>query len=100
VKQVRISSSAEADLLNGFVFYERQQTGIGSYFLDSLFADIDSLALFAGLHPRHSTRLHRTRSKRFPFAIYYELVGDAVTVIAILDYRQDPGAIHSTLESR
>ena len=38
--QVRISRSAEGDLLDGFSFYERQQTGIGSYFLGSLNADI------------------------------------------------------------
>jgi hypothetical protein len=29
-------------------FYERQETGLGWYFLDSLFSDIDSLLLYAG----------------------------------------------------
>jgi plasmid stabilization system protein ParE len=100
VKQVRITSSAETDLLNGFAFYEHQQTGIGSYFLDSLFADIDSLALFAGIHPQHGHRLYRTHSKRFPFAIYYELIGDIAIVVAVLDYRQDPKVVHTVLESR
>ncbi len=41
--QVRISRSAEGDLLDGFSFYERQQSGIGSYFLDSLYVDIEVL---------------------------------------------------------
>jgi len=39
--QIRLSQSAETDLLNGFNFYERQQSGLGDYFLDSLCADID-----------------------------------------------------------
>lgn len=50
--QVRIARSAEADLLEGYVFYEKQQSGVGDYFLDSLYADIDSLALYAGIHPK------------------------------------------------
>ncbi len=50
VAQVRIARSAEADLLEGYVFYERQQAGVGDYFLDSVYADIDALALYAGIH--------------------------------------------------
>ena len=37
--RVEITRSAETDLLQGFAFYERQQAGIGDYFLDSLFAE-------------------------------------------------------------
>jgi hypothetical protein len=42
---ILLSRSAEQDLLAGHDFYEKQATGIGTYFLDSLFADIDSLVL-------------------------------------------------------
>lgn len=73
--QVRIAHSAETDLSQGFAFYEKQQPGVGEYFLDSLYADIDSLVLFGGIHPKPDGRLHRTLSKRFPFAIYYEVQG-------------------------
>jgi len=31
VAQVRIARSAEADLLEGYVFYDRQQAGVGDY---------------------------------------------------------------------
>ena len=43
--KIKISRSADRDLLAGFRFYERQNPGVGHYFLDSLFADIDSLVL-------------------------------------------------------
>jgi plasmid stabilization system protein ParE len=91
--QVRIARSAEADLLEGYVFYERQQAGVGDYFLDSLYADIDALALYAGIHPKPDGRLHRSLADRFPFAIYYELKGDLATVVAVLDCRQNPASI-------
>ena len=91
--QVRIARSAEADLLNGFAFYERQQAGVGGYFLDSVYADIDSLMLYAGLHPKPHVRLHRMLTRRFPFAIYYDLQGDSATVVAVLDCRKNPASI-------
>ena len=50
--KLRILSLAESDLLDGFRFYERQQLGIGTYFLDSLYSDIESLRLYAGIHRR------------------------------------------------
>lgn len=67
---VRIARSAETDPLEGYAFYEEQQAGVGEYFLDSLFAAIDVLTLFAGIHPKPIGNLHRTLAKRFPFVIY------------------------------
>ncbi|MDP2825912.1 MAG: type II toxin-antitoxin system RelE/ParE family toxin [Sulfuritalea sp.] len=95
--RVDVTRSAETDLLEGYAFYERQQPGIGDYFLDSLYADIDALMLFGGIHPKPDGRLHRTLSRRFPFAIYYELRGDIATVIAVLDCRQNPASITDRL---
>lgn len=96
--QIRITRSAETDPLEGFAFYERQQAGIGEYFLDSLFADIDALILFAGIHPKPDGRLHRTLAKRFPFAIYYDVQDDIATVVAVLDCRQNPASITERLQ--
>lgn len=48
---VEIIDPAKNDLADGFEFYERQRRGLGDYFLDSLFADIDSLILYAGVAP-------------------------------------------------
>ena len=41
--RVRIFDNAKLDLVDGFTFYEDQAGGVGHYFLNSLFADIDSL---------------------------------------------------------
>jgi plasmid stabilization system protein ParE len=96
--RVEITRSAETDLLQGAAFYERQQAGIGDYFLDSLFADIDALSLYGGIHPKPDGRLHRTLAKRFPFAIYYALREDIATVVAVLDCRQNPASITERLQ--
>ena len=95
--RVRILPSAQADLSEGFAFYEKQQQGLGAYFLDSLFADIDSLALYGGIH-RRVHGLHRQLGRTFPFAIYYEVNADAAEVWAVLDCRRDPKWIQRRLE--
>ena len=51
--KVEILDEAQEDLLDGFRFYECQSEGLGDYFLDSLFSDIDSLQIYAGIHSVH-----------------------------------------------
>ena len=47
---IKILPSAMDDLADGWGFYEQQSPGLGNYFGDSLFSDIDSLALYGGIH--------------------------------------------------
>lgn len=95
--RIRIFDSAKLDLVDGFHFYEAQASGVGQYFLDSLYSDIDSLGLYAGIHPKRSENFYWMLSKRFPYAIYYTMAEDLVSVHAILDCRQDPAGIEERL---
>ena len=81
--------SAKEDLAEGSAFYEDQEEGVGSYFLDSLFSDIDSLKIYAGIH-RKVFGYHRLLCKRFPYAVYYSVESETVLVRAVLDCRRDP----------
>ena len=94
--RIEILDEAQQDLIEGFRFYENQEIGVGSYFLDCLFSDIDSLILFAGIH-QIVYGYHRCLSKRFPFAIYYAVVGERVRVHAVLDCRRNPSWIRRRL---
>jgi hypothetical protein len=51
---VKVLPSAINDLADGWRFYEQQSPGLGNYFGDSLFSDIDSLALYGGIHRQTS----------------------------------------------
>ena len=95
--RIRIFDSAKLDLLDGFLFYEAQAIGVGHYFLDSLYSDIDSLTLYAGIHPKKLGSFHWMLSKRFPYAVYYSVADNLVSVHAILDCRQDPKRIEERL---
>lgn len=87
---IRILESAKRDLISGYQFYELQDKGLGTYFLDTLYSDIDSLLLYAGIHPVKFDHFYCMYSKRFPFAVYYTVDETTISIYAILDCRQDP----------
>lgn len=95
--KIRLLTVALGDLEAGRRFYERQQTGLGDYFLDSLFSDIDSLLLYAGIHQK-VFGYHRTLSRRFPYAIYYRIDGAEIQVWRVLDCRQSSASITERLK--
>jgi plasmid stabilization system protein ParE len=95
--RIDIVAEAKEDLISGFHFYEAQSPGLGSYFLDSVFSDIDSLLLYAGLH-RVVCGSHRLLARRFPFAIYYRIESETIRVRAVLDCRQHPSSTWQRLQ--
>jgi plasmid stabilization system protein ParE len=96
--KIKILTSAIKDLEEGRKFYEKQGEGLGDYFFDTLFSDIDSLAFFGGIH-RKVYGYHRLLSSRFPYAIYYKIEDKKnVTVWRILDCRKNPKKIEKALK--
>ncbi len=93
---IRILDEAQLDLEIASEFYELQSRGLGTYFLEHIFADIDSLILYAGNHYKQFG-YYRLLSKKFPYAIYYLLNGDCIDIYAVLDCRQNPSKIRAKL---
>lgn len=85
----RILPAAFGDLEDGRDFYNSQQSGVGTYFLNSIFADVESLRLYASIHGKRYG-YHRLLAVKFPYAIYYQVEGDEVIIYRILDCRSDP----------
>lgn len=94
--RITILQSAVEDLYAGRVFYEKQGEGVGAYFFDSLFSDIDSLVLYGDIHAETFDH-HRMLSRRFPYAVYYKMGGDVIVVHRVLDLRRNPRAIRDAL---
>jgi plasmid stabilization system protein ParE len=97
--KVRVLRSAFDDLAAGRAFYDRQEAGVGDYFFDSLFTEIDSLVLYGGIHPIRFG-FHRLLARRFPYAIYYRVIAGEAVVFRVLDCRRDPRWIQRTLAGK
>lgn len=95
--RLKILGAAMDDLYDGHRFYERQGSGLGAYFFECLFTDIDALHIHAGIHPLRFG-YHRMLSKRFPYAIYYATEQDEILVRRVLDTRRNPAHIQRALE--
>ena len=99
VREVVILREVADDLNDGKAFYDRRELGVGDYFWDSLFADIESLMIYAGIHCRKHG-LYRMLARRFPYAIYYEIADDIAYVVAVLPMRRHPSWIRGKLKGR
>lgn len=95
--RVQVLEEATADLADGFRFYERQADGLGDYFLDSLWSDIQSLRLYGGIHAIHNG-YHRFSPNVFLTPFTYHIEDGVVRVRAVLDCRRDPNWISEKLE--
>ena len=99
VNNILVLQEAAEDIIQGKQFYNRQQEGVGEYFRESLLADIESLRLYAGVHELHNAN-YRMLSKRFPYAIYYQIKQHTVYVIAILPMRRSPEGLKELIQDR
>ena len=93
---VRLLLEARLDILEASRFYDRQNDGLGDYFVRCLFEDFERLERFAGIHERRGNYF-RLISERFPFMICYQLTADEFQIVAVLDCRRDPGTIDRRL---
>jgi hypothetical protein len=96
---VVVLEDAAADIELGRRFYELCEKGIGDYFVDSIFSDLERLGDIAGIHPFH-LGFRQMLCQRFPFAIYDEVEDVTAYVYGVLDLRRDPLLIRGQLENR
>lgn len=97
--KIKILSDAQDDIAKAIMFYEEQNVKLGSYFLDSIMSDIESLYIYYGVHVK-ITNFYRLLSKRFPYAIYYKYDDKFIQIYAVLDCRQNPLFINNILGQR
>ena len=87
---IRVLRTARRTIADGIRFYERQQTGLGAYFLNSIMSDLRSLNIYAGVHQKYNDSYYRMVCSKFPYSIYYRKEGSNVDIYAVLDDRRDP----------
>lgn len=88
--ELRVTSAASSDLAEAHDWYEHQSPGLGKEFLRS----VDAAFAFIERHPELLAPVHRhlrrALTKRFPYAVYYEMV-NATTIRVI-------GVIHTAMD--
>ena len=89
MRRVVVLAEAAEDLAEARRFYDAKEPGVGDYCLTSLLSDIESLALYHGIHQRH-WNCFRMLASRFPFGIYYVEAEQETRVVAVLEPAPEP----------
>ena len=92
MKTVRLTALAEFDLAEAQDFYAPHGGWVVAHFMEAVDAAFTDLSRTAGIHPVHFGH-HRMGVPHFPFSVYYDVVGDAAIVKAVLDDRFGPDRI-------
>lgn len=96
---VQVVRAAKADIAASHRFYEKQQQGLGNYFVECILGDIAELEKTGGIH-RKTRGYHHVNSKRFQSVLYYRMMDETVILTAIIDGRINPARRDHILSRR
>jgi toxin ParE1/3/4 len=86
----RFTSAANKELELALKYYEEAQSGLGAKFLDELAATIDRILAMPAAWKSISPRTRRCLFHRFPFGVIYQIRGEEILVVSVMDLRRDP----------
>lgn len=81
---------ARLDIEDAAVWYEDQRSGLGRRLADEITSLLDRIRKAPLQFPVVGEGVRRGLLHRFPYAVYFLLEDDAVTVLAVLHQRRDP----------
>ncbi|MXZ73267.1 MAG: type II toxin-antitoxin system RelE/ParE family toxin [Acidobacteria bacterium] len=86
---VRFLTEAAAEASDALRWYESRRSGLGTEFVEAVDHTVSRIAKNPVAFPKVRGEVRRAVLSRFPYAVYFRLVGDAVVVLAVLG-RQHP----------
>ena len=89
--EVEVLPEAEAEIREAFLWYfERSPIAADAFRTETVDA-IDRLEIDAPMWPADEDGVRRYVLRHFPYTIFYEIGGQAVTVLAVAHQRRKPG---------
>jgi plasmid stabilization system protein ParE len=82
--------AATADVESALGWYENQRRGLGREFLASVSATVRRMEEAPLSFPAVRRDIRRAVLARFPYALYFRLIGESVVVIACLHCKRHP----------
>ncbi|MBM4328529.1 MAG: type II toxin-antitoxin system RelE/ParE family toxin [Deltaproteobacteria bacterium] len=88
--QIRFLEIAEIELDEAVQYYNREAAGLGDDFLSEVLNTLDRIARFPKASQSCSKRTRRTRTRRFPYGVIYQIRREEILVIAIAHLHREP----------
>ncbi len=90
-----VRSEAEAELAEAFNWYERQVAGLGSRFLLSVDAVINSIQRDPLQYPILYKNVRRVLTRRFPYQVFFIVKDLQIIVVAVFYGMRNPSVWQS-----
>ena len=81
---------AEAELLDARAWYEGERVGLGAIFAAAVETTVTAILRNPLAYPRMRGDTRRALVRRFPYAVYFRPIDDAIIVLAVLHGRRSP----------
>jgi len=88
---VAVLPEAEEELREALLWYFDRSPIAADAFRSLVFSAIDALAESADMWPMNEDGFRYHMLSRFPYAVWYELQGDTVTILAVAHQHRRPG---------
>src|SRR5437870_2473663 len=85
------------DVTSAVNWYEEQREGLGDRFQLQIDEAFDRIAEFPEIYPELENGVRSCRVRRFPYLVYFRIVGNAVEVLAVVHGHRDVAAWRSRL---
>ena len=85
-----ILPEAETDLEYARDWYERQRDGLGDAFLLAMEEVLERIDRTTDMNAVVHQTVRRALTRRFPYAVYYQIEGDEVVVVGVFHAGRDP----------
>jgi plasmid stabilization system protein ParE len=85
-----VEPEAETELDEAFAWYEGRAAGLGSEFLRAVRAAFALIRRNPEQFPRVRDEVRRALVRRFPYAVYYVLETEQISVLAVVHTRRHP----------
>jgi plasmid stabilization system protein ParE len=86
---VLVRAEAERDLEAARDWYEQKRSGLGGEFLDEFAAAMRTLELNPECEHLYHGQFRRVLFRRFPYKIFYQIIGERVVVFRVLHAKRD-----------
>ena len=87
---VILRDEAAADVASASHWYDRQRSGLGDQFLDSLNQLLNDIEAAPLAYAASYREVRRAKLRRFPYIVYYRVLDDRIEVLGVLHGSRDP----------
>lgn len=85
-----LRDDAHSDLAEAFLWYEGRRPGLGSEFLSFVGETLSIVESAPEQYPIAVDDIRKARLRRFPYIVYYVVLEEGISVIAVMHGRRHP----------